>query len=56
MTDECVRWIQYFSYWQNFAKFQPEKYDYQGFFIQKNGKKLPDFQGKTLKSSYLYDK
>jgi hypothetical protein len=29
---------QYFFYWQNFAKFQPEKYDFEqhkGFFMRK---------------------
>jgi len=27
--------IQCFAYWQIFAKFQPEKYDFKGFFIEK---------------------
>jgi hypothetical protein len=34
---------------QNFAKFQPEKYDlnlYKGFTQGKNGPNLPDFEGK----------
>jgi hypothetical protein len=53
-----VTWC--FSYWQIFAKFQPEKYDFglsiQKIFHGKNGPNLPNFElKKNSKSPESYD-
>jgi hypothetical protein len=40
-----------FSFWRNFAKFRPGKYDfdlYKEFFMKKTGPNLPDFEEKKF--------
>jgi hypothetical protein len=48
-----------FLFWQNFRKFQPEKYDInlcKGFYIEKYDLNSPDFKGTKIKSPDFNDK
>lgn len=50
---------QRFFYWRIFAKFPPERYDfdlYKGFFMKTKRPKSPDFEEKNSKSPDFYDK
>jgi hypothetical protein len=48
-----------FFYWRIFAKFPPEKYDFDlhnGFFMERKNPISPDFEEKNSKSPNFYDK
>jgi hypothetical protein len=46
-------------YWRIFAKFSPEKYDFdlqKRFFLERKSPNSPDFEEKVSKSPDIYDK